>query len=196
MTIKIRSNVFETNSSSVHTIVFHPTDMANVVCTDIMKIEGGQYGRCPKHPLETIEERLNYLWTAIWDTYIETFNFETQKYESNWDELNWWKDAIHLYCPNAILYSLVVDEGEWDFPYVDHVGLLKPLLDAMKKDISLLKYYLLDPQGYIIISGDEAYEEEEREYFNPDLIPHLSWEDAEKVIFNEKEQEYVYVKGN
>ena len=66
----------------------------------------------------------------------------------------------------------------------------------MKKDISLLKYYLLDPQGYIIISGDEAYEEEEREYFNPDLIPHLSWEDAEKVIFNEKEQEYVYVKGN
>lgn len=172
MTIKIRSNVFETNSSSVHTIVFHPTDMANVVCTDIMKIEGGQFGRSPKFPIISIEERLNYLWTAIWDICIESFNYETQKYESNFDELKWWKNAIHLYCPNAILYNLE-DDG-WDYPYVDHANLVKPLLAAMKKDISLLKYYLLDPDGYIIISGDEAYEDEEREYFNPDLIPHVS----------------------
>lgn len=50
---------------------------------------------------------------------------------------------------------------------------MKPLLESMKKDISLLKYYLLDPDGYIIISGDEAYEEEEREYFNPDTIPKI-----------------------
>lgn len=66
----------------------------------------------------------------------------------------------------------------------------------MKKDISLLKYYLLDPDGYIIISGDEAYEDEEREYFNPDLIPHVSWDESEQVLFNEDKQEYVYVKGN
>lgn len=194
MNIKIRSNAFETNSSSVHTIVFHPTTMDNVVCTDMMEIKGGQYGRMPKFPLSTIEERLNYLWTAIWSNCIETFNFDTQKYESNWDELKWWKDAIHLYCSNAILYNLE-DDG-WDYPYIDHSYATRNLLDAMKKDISLLKYYLLDPDGYIIISGDEAYEEEEREYFNPDLIPHVSWDKDEQVLFDENKQEYVYVKGN
>ena len=195
MTIKIRSNVFETNSSSVHTIVFHPTEMANVVCTDYMKIEGGQFGRSPKFPLTSIEERLNYLWTAIWDIYIESFNYKTQEYESNFDELKWWKDAIHLYCPNAILYNLE-DDGSWNFPFVDHAGLVEPLLAAMKKDISLLKYYLLDPNGYIIISGDEVYEDEEREYFNPDLIPHISWDESEQILFDKSKQEYVYVKGN
>ena len=66
----------------------------------------------------------------------------------------------------------------------------------MKKDISLLKYYLLDPEGYIIITGDEAYDKEEREYFNPDIIPGVSWDQYEKVVFNEHNQEYVYVKGN
>jgi len=195
MTIKIRSNVFETNSSSVHTIVFHPTAMSNVVCTDIMEIKGGQYGRMPKYPLSTIEERLNYLWTAIWDNCIGTFNYNSQKYESDFDELKWWKNAIHLYCPNAILYNLE-DDDSWNFPYVDHSALVQPLLDAMKKDISLLKYFLLDPEGYIIISGDEAYEDEEREYFNPDLIPEVSWDESEQVLFDKIKQEYVYVKGN
>jgi hypothetical protein len=195
MTIKIRSNVFETNSSSVHTIVFHPTAMDNVVCTDLMYIRGGQYGRIPKPPLNTMEERLNYLWTAIWSNCIETFNFDTQKYESNWDELKWWKDAIHLYCPNAILYNLNDDDG-YDYPYVDHSYAMQNLLDAMKKDISLLKYYLLDPDGYIIVTGDEAYDEEEREYFNPDIVPRVSWGQYEEVVFNEHDQEYVYVKGN
>lgn len=195
MKMQIRSNVFETNSSSVHTIVFHPTEMSNVVNTNIMKIKGGQYGRCPQEPLTTIEERLNYLWTAIWDNCIEGFNFSTDKYETNWDEVKWWKDAIHLYCPNAILYDLV-DDGGWDYPYVDHAILMKPLMEAMKKDILLLKYYLLDPNGYIIVTGDEAYDEEEREYFNPDTIPHIDWSDSETVVFNERDQEYVYVKGN
>lgn len=194
MTTKIRTNTFETNSSSVHTIVFHPTDITNVICDDTMIIEGGCYGRSPKPPLTTIEERLNYLWTAIWNLCIETFNYDTQKFEYKWEELKWWKDAIHLYCPNAILYNLK-DKG-WDYPYVDHTDLMEPLLESMKKDISLLKYYLLDPDGYIIISGDETYKEEEREYFNPDTIPKIFWEDSEKLIFNEAEQEYVYVKGN
>ena len=87
MSVNIRSNVFETNSSSVHTIVFHPTDITNVVCIDSMKIEGGQFGRSPKFPLTTIEERLNYLWTAIWDNCIETFDYNTQMYKSDFDEL-------------------------------------------------------------------------------------------------------------
>ena len=65
MTIKIRKGVFETNSSSVHTLVFHKVDINNAVCIDEMKIYGGYYGRCPRAPLTTIEERLNYLWTGI-----------------------------------------------------------------------------------------------------------------------------------
>ena len=65
MSINIRSNVFETNSSSVHTIVFHKTDFSNVLDDTYMEIHGGYYGRCPELPLTTIEERLNYLWTAV-----------------------------------------------------------------------------------------------------------------------------------
>ena len=61
MTIKIRSNVFETNSSSIHTLVFHKTDMQNVINDTPMDIHGGSYGRLPQLPLTNLYDRLNYL---------------------------------------------------------------------------------------------------------------------------------------
>jgi len=59
MNIRIRRGVFETNSSSVHTLVFHPTE--EYINENYMVIRGGEYGRYPLRPLKDLEDRLNYL---------------------------------------------------------------------------------------------------------------------------------------
>lgn len=188
MTINIRNKVFETNSSSVHTLIFHKTDFSNVLDDTYMEIHGGYYGRCPEPPLTTIEERLNYLWTAVWDLHIK-YEYDKEEWITIVDKegLQWWKDAIHMYCPNAVLYD-IKDE---DWYGVDHVDCLTPLLSAIKIDISILKDFLLDPVGKIYVSGDEYSEEEEP--FNHNEIP---WVDEYEKLISYNDGIYVYVKGN
>ena len=183
MTMNIRYGTFETNSSSVHTIVFHKTDMTNVIDDRYMDIHGGEYGRYPQECLSNIEDRLNYLWTGIWD-----ININYEKDDNGWhqtvnrEELQWWKDAIHLYCPNAVLYD--IDENDWYG--VDHADCLINLFAAMKKDISILKDFLLDPFGEINITGDEYEDYDYDRYYN-----------TEQEQLTEFELDtFVYIKGN
>ena len=188
MNIKMRVGVFETNSSSVHSLVFHKTDVTNVVNDNVMEIHGGEFGRAPQEALFGTENRLNYLWTAIWEINYEYFDYDKQEWAYNLEEIAWWKNAIHLYCPNAILYDLK-DDGSWDYPFVDHADLVKPLLDAMKQDITILRYYLLDPDGYILIDGDE-YER----FYDEDLMPPIGWQDSDRLV--QDGDNYYFVKTN
>ena len=63
----------------------------------------------------------------------------------------------------------------------------------MKTDISILKDFLLDPDGAIYIDGDEFYEEEVP--FNRNDLPHVGWTNSEQLI-EFKPDSFVYVKGN
>lgn len=191
--INIRTRLFETNSSSVHTLVFHKTDPLKIICDDPMEIYGGSYGRCPQAPLDSLYERLNYLWTAIWD-YCISYNYirETGQWEININkkELQWWKDEIHTYCPNAILHH--IDPESWYG--IDHTDLMSNLLEAMKQDSSILKDFLLDSNATIYIDGDE-YESS----FDYDEIPKVNiWdgEEYETLLPLSDQTGYFYVKGN
>ena len=195
--IKIRNNIFETNSSSTHTLVFHRTEPTNVIDDTPLEIHGGYYGRCPTYPLGGLEEKLNYLWQAIWDNNISYDYSNSNKIEKNVDRksLNTWKDAIHLYCPNVILYD--IKDDTWNG--IDHSGELVPLLEAMKRNTFVLKDFLLDEDGYIIITGDEYEANEEKQFFDPDEIPRVnSWEDQDKLLYYQDEKNrftYLYEKG-
>lgn len=192
MSLKIRRGIFETNSSSTHTLVFHKIDPRLIADNTVMEIHGGYYGRCPNYPLKTTQERLNYLWQAIWDSCIEYFDYDKQEYCSDYEELNTWKTAIHLYCPNAILY----DVKEEDWFGIDHSDNLRNLLQTMKNDIFLLKYYLLDPDGYVVITGDEYEANDENQFFNPDEVPTLdNWENQDTLIKLDHDT-FLYEKGN
>ena len=125
-----KNNLFEIN----HVLVFHKVNWIHVINNKYMNIYGGDYKDYFGSPLETIEERLNYLWQGIWDLY-----------KNNKEELNSWKEAIHFYCPNAILYN--IEKNDWYG--IDNVDSLQPLFDSMKENISILKYFLLDTDGYI-----------------------------------------------
>ena len=188
MIINIRYKTFETNSSSIHTIVFHKTDFSNVIDDTYMEIHGGSYTRCPEPPLTDIKERLNYLWTGLWDLHT-SYKHENNEWITIVDKkgLQWWKDAIHMYCPNAVLYDI----REEDWYGVDHADELTPLFCAMKTDISILKDFLLDPLGKIYVSGDE-YEDSE-EPFDRSEIP---WVDEYEKLISYNDGIYVYVKGN
>lgn len=186
--INLRRNTFETNSSSVHTLVWHKTDNSKIIDNTYMEIHGGEYGRFPQEPLTTLTERLNYLWTGIWDLCI-SYKHENDEWITVIDreELQRWKDMIHIYCPNAILYDI----KEEDWYGVDHASNLIPLFKAMEQDISILKDYLLDPVGKIFISGDEYYEEDEP--FNRGEIPPIMYYEQ---IVDCGNNTFGYIKGN
>lgn len=186
--INLRCNTFETNSSSVHTLVWHKTDNSKVIDNTYMEIHGGEYGRFPQEPLTTLTERLNYLWTGIWDLCI-SYKHENDEWITVIDreELQRWKDMIHIYCPNAILYDI----NEEDWYGVDHSDCLTPLINAMETDASILKDFLLDPVGKIFISGDEYYEEDEP--FNRGEIPPIMYYEQ---IVDCGNNTFGYIKGN
>ena len=66
--INIRKSVFETNSSSVHSLIIKKDDWYNdkIDYTPYV-IKGGDYGRCPQVPIESVEGKLNYIWTMVND---------------------------------------------------------------------------------------------------------------------------------
>ena len=190
--LKIRKNIWETNSSSTHTLVFHKIDDTD--CLQYMDIHGGHYGRMPQPILTSVEEKLNYLWTAIWD-YTHRIDWDKKEYPLIEDtgKLKWWKDSIHNYCPNAVLYN--IPESDWD-TYIDHGLLTFPLLEEMYENPELIKWFLLDPNAYIAITGDEyGYDSY---YFDNIDIPHIHWPNYEKLINNEDSfgENFVYVKSN
>lgn len=187
--INIRYNTFETNSSSVHTLIWHKVE-DNIINDDYMEIHGGSYGRCPQEPLITLEERLNYLWTGIWDQHVKyRYNKDTKEWYTiiDTESIEEWKDLIHSYCPNAVLFN-IRDE---DWYGVDHADCLAPLINAMRIDTSILKDFLLDPVGKIFISGDEYYEEDEP--FNRGEIPSILYYEQ---IVDCGDNTFGYVKGN
>ncbi len=76
-------------------------------------------------------------------------------------------------------FSLVVGR-------VDHADCLVNLFAAMKKDISILKDFLLDPLGEINITGDEYEDYDYDRYY-----------DTEQEQLTEFELDtFVYIKGN
>lgn len=103
MKLSFRYNVFETNSSSVHAIVIDTSGNKEKYALNYYSgPELGFFGRAPKL-VSRAENRLSYLWTAIWDlktNYAIDEVMEDSPYSDFYRRLNklpdldWWRDCI------------------------------------------------------------------------------------------------------
>lgn len=160
--IQIRQGIFETNSSSTHTLCISKANYwenywennksfkewrkyAKAMC-----IKGGYYGRSPQKPLVSLQEKVDYLWTAVVGTYY-TYDWKKGIYiESNSDKIAWWQKQILKELPN---------NSYFDFPVsseigIDHVSEMYNFIKECEKDPRYI-HCLLDDDSFIEVSGDE-----------------------------------------
>lgn len=179
----IRKGVFETNSSSVHSLVIKKDDWYSDSTDDKEYIvTGGYYGRSPHIPLETTQEKLDYIWTMVDGLFgKQCVDWKNRVYDyidkERWEK---WKQMITKICPNAKLIEPEIDN--WDIG-IDHVQELDKFADAVEKDPRILRYLLLS-YSWIDVTGDE--------YANwPGILPYPYYE-----LTNINDWTLLYIKGN
>lgn len=187
--IQIRHNTWETNSSSTHALII---DLSNYWGNkDYLKewreharsftITGGDYGRSPRKPLISLEEKVNYLWTAVVDTYY-SFYPDYRVIEENKQIVNWWKEKILENCPKGCDF---IELNEDNFPWIDHAAEIENFVKECEKDERLISC-LLDDESFIEISGDEY----------PNLIYVALPKNQEQLIYLPNPRYAAYIKGN
>lgn len=136
-----RKNVFETNSSSVHTITIskHAYNRTNVPNTLIF--EYGEFG-WGIDTLDTPEEKASYLYTAIADR----------------DDRNSLLSMISGACASVECDAVfgVTTDGFWETGYIDHSERLGQFVDTvLDSDDTLLRY--LFGNGKIYLYNDNLF---------------------------------------
>lgn len=197
--LKVRNNIFETNSSSTHCLVWHDTSIKQD--KNKYDIYAGYFGRTPMEPLANIEDRLSYLWTAILES---SAYWEHNKECLNEDTINKWLLKLQTIVPNAIFHMPKIHSGEYYNGYemeIDHFGELEEWVKTLWNNNDMLINFICDPSAYILISGDEYDEYEEP--FNKQLWPssdefgydwNTMYGNNNKVLTNNKNT-YIYHKG-
>lgn len=167
--IQIRKNVFETNSSSVHTICIAKNyDYTNNIPKNIT-FRVGEYGwgyDC----LSCLSERASYLYTAILYTALMYDKDTIFNMEHVIDVLS-----------NIGINCTVIEPGEYEDFYIDHCGELHDWLDTIFNNDTLLLNYLLCDSSHVIIDNDNKYYEDE------------DYEDEDEINTDDY---YMFVKSN
>lgn len=193
--INIRNGAFETNSSSVHSLIIRKDEWFDDKCVDNTPyiIKGGYYGRSPQIPIENTEGKLNYIWTMVnclwgldWDSYKdEEGNWipeeERTTHYMNGSRFKRWKRKLQKMFPKTQFID--IPAGNYDYG-IDHACSLEQFADDMENHPELLKY-LLFSYSWIEVSGDE--------YANwPCMLPY-PWEELVEI---NNGRDVIYIKGN
>lgn len=138
--LQIRHNVFETNSSSTHSICI-PKKAKHV--DRFIDFRLGEYGWENRR----VDDTASYLYTAILDGY---------PYDKAMEKLNMLKDILNSH---SIGYSF--EKPKWEFSrydgirylsydsgYIDHPREISELVDALLDDEDMLLRYLSDGVVY------------------------------------------------
>jgi len=192
--IQIRTGLFETNSSSVHSLVIRKDDwFDDDKCIDNNPyiIKGGYYGRCPQPPIENIEDILNYIWTMVndlwgldWAAYTDKDgNLLSEKpvHYINKARFYKWKNNLQKMFPNAEFVT--IPAGDYNYG-IDHVDSLEKFANGLEEHPELLKY-LLFSYSWIDVSGDE--------YANWASTLPYPWEEFVEI---NNGNDVIYIKGN
>lgn len=151
-----RRNVFETNSSSTHSICITKentkVDIPDKIWIDLGNYEfGWEYDKyC------TAEEKLAYLIFGLTtETYYKDKDKGYKRIMKLLKTVGKWVKSIHIEGLEFICYEgktyLNTTGG-----YVDHASDMEDLLDAVLEDEELLKRYLFSTDSFIATGNDNA----------------------------------------
>lgn len=142
--IKIRSNVFETNSSSVHSIVITktPTDPGWFVEFSI-----GEFG-WEFNELSTPEEKASYFYTAACSLLKrDIFNEISEKL---------FKYGIEIYSTNRAAFEFDAEYTWLENGYIDHVEELESWVNDLMNDTDKLIRFIFNDESFVITGNDNC----------------------------------------
>lgn len=140
--IKIRKNVFETNSSSTHSICITKTN--NLLAIPEKVVFKLAYFGWEKEIYSDTEHKASYLYSAI---------KEIEKYD-NKEKARKWLDFIgETLLKNNVDYEFIDDEK---FYGIDHVYDLVDFIDAVCHSEKRLLRYLFSVESFVITGNDNS----------------------------------------
>lgn len=183
MRFSIRSNVFETNSSSVHALVISPETKR--IYPNTITFGPGEFGRYEDY-FDSTDDRASYIWTGISEMYYD--GDKKQEYISKWQE------RLTDFCLSRSVTPEFINLQELDdntYAYVDHAEDLGQLLDLLYEDDNMLDAYLFGEGSCVCTGSDESDYNYDYEYGEDIVDGLLRYHNVEL-----KEGSYVYEKGN
>lgn len=142
---QIRRNVFETNSSSTHSICITKNDLLNDK-RSFVDFTFGEFGwECDT--LTTIREKASYLYTGI---YCVCSNDE--------ERLNYCIDNIKEILQEAGIECEFENDSKsfWEHGYVDHGSELNDFVNDLVGDGDKLLRYLFSDESFVITGNDNS----------------------------------------
>ena len=182
--IQIRKNVYETNSSSTHSICISKEPYPDIKNLTI-HFHAGEYG----WENGCVTDTASYLYTAIVDSSSK------EEYESRISKL---KEILDKHSIKYTFSSVCCSRGYYEFiyedGYIDHSCELVPFINNVLEDEDLLLRYLLG--NSCIYTGNDNSNDSEDDCYRAD--PFI-WDDKLGSIPNPKhdiEHYDYYFKGN
>jgi len=142
--LQIRLNVFETNSSSTHSICV-AKDGNSIKLPEKVDFKFGEFG-WEHDTLQSIDEKASYLYTGI-------VNHYHQINDTPEDYIEYIKNILKDLGVEAIFQKKSTG-GYWESGYIDHGYELTEFLDDLRKDRTKLINFLFSPLSYIITGND------------------------------------------
>lgn len=146
----IRRGIFETNSSSTHSICIAKN--AELIIPKTLKVKFGKFG-WDYGVLDSTEKKISYLYTAL-QSLKRTENIEKLKKVLSSEGIKASFEKPIYKVMNKGTTSEYIDGI--NVGYVDHVDQLEPFLDDIFKDIKKLKSFLFSPLSYIVTGNDNS----------------------------------------
>lgn len=152
MSLKVRQGVFETNSSSTHSICI--AKYVELTIPESLNFSLGKFG-WDYRILDSVHKKASYLYTALVcndreDDVNCIINLLLDKgIEVTAEEIIWKYNKYTNSKGEECTYKILVPDG-----YVDHQNELGEFLDAICEDESVLMRYLFSPFSFIITGND------------------------------------------
>lgn len=142
--IQIRRNVFETNSSSTHSICIAKSN--DYVIPGYLHFTIGEFG-WEERFIYNEDELASYLYTAILCCYDE---------KEREDFKNYIYEVLGKNGCNCTFEPPVVGKWGLENGYIDHANDCADFLDAVRKSEKALLRFLFSPDSFIITGNDNS----------------------------------------
>ena len=155
MLIKIRKGVFETNSSSMHSICISKEGISGLKYPKKVFFKHGEFDRERKN-LETIEDKASYLYQSICSLY------EGRKKE---EMINRIYEVLGKYGIEAEFEEEKVNEYGFQYGHIEHAyeGDMEAFCECTVWNEKDLMRYLFSKRSFVMTGSDEVdYEEDLR----------------------------------
>lgn len=146
----VRRSVFETNSSSVHTLsIIKNTEHLEI--PEQVTIDTSAYFGWNRELFTDLDSKLSYIWLAIDDFwYYKDMPYEEMRKKQ--EELHDTFKQKLLEC--GVKEINVIDSDSVTFNGVDHGDEAEEFIEAIFSDMDLFKNFLFDNKSYIYTTND------------------------------------------